>query len=103
MIKNKKIAIASSTLLILFSSIIVTPTAYAAICGFDGVTSNNLGGGEDGLYEEAIYTNCSDHNEKIRVNYFYDSEERCVSPGETRLSVNPDLGALVGADPLGPC
>jgi len=77
--------------------------ASAATCGFTGLTSGNPGGGDDGKYEDGTYLNCSNHNEKIRVNYFYSSEERCVSPGETHLSANPNLGALTGANKIGDC
>lgn len=77
--------------------------ASAATCGFTGLTSSHIGGGDDGKYEEATYLNCDNSNQKIRVNYFYASEERCVSPGETHLSASPNLGALVGAVRIGNC
>lgn len=59
--------------------------------------------GDDGKYEEDVYTYCKNHPVKIKVKYFYASEDRCVGPDETRLTVNPNLGALVGADEIGSC
>lgn len=75
--------------------------ASAAVCGFTGITSGNLGGGDDGHYEEGNYLNCRPINDKIRVDYTYFSEERCASPGNTHLSANPNYGALTGAVRVG--
>lgn len=97
-------ALAASLLLAGSASIAGASVASAAACGFTGLTSTHLGGGDDGKYEEATYLNCDKSNQKIRVNYFYNSsEERCVSPGETHLSANPKFGALIGADKIGSC
>lgn len=96
-------AIAASLLLAGSASIAGASAASATACGFTGLTSSHLGGGDDGKYEEGTYLNCDKSKQKIRVNYFYASEERCVSPGETHLSANPNLGALVGADKIGKC
>ncbi|MGV3155056.1 DUF6355 family natural product biosynthesis protein [Corynebacterium sp. 32222D000AT] len=83
----------------------VSPIASASVCGFVGKATGSpiAGKGDDGKYEEAVYTNCKNHPVKIKVKYFYASEDRCVGPGETRLTVNPNLGALVGADEIGSC
>lgn len=101
--ENKKIAAAMTAVAVSFNALYLAPLASAAVCGFDGVTSGNLGGGDDGWYEEAIYTNCNNHNVRIKVNHFYASKERCVTPGESRLSADPEIGSLVGAEELGPC
>ena len=84
---------------------IVAPSASAAVCGFEGKATGSplVGKGDDGKYEEGVYTNCNDHPVKIKVKYHYASEDRCVGPGENQLTVNPNLGALVGAEEIGKC
>lgn len=88
--RSKPIAV--SLMVASLATVLLAPFSSASVCGFDGVTSNNLGGGDDGHYEEAVYTNCSNHNVRIRVDHSYASKEECVSTGETRLSVDPNLG-----------
>ena len=85
--------------------LIVAPSASGAVCGFEGKATGSplLGKGDDGKYEEGVYTNCNDHPVKIKVKYYYASENRCVGPGENQLTVNPNLGALVGAEEIGKC
>lgn len=77
--------------------------ANVAVCGFQGIATSSLGGGEDGKYEKATYANCSGANEEIRVHYFYVEETMCVTEGETILYANPHLGALTGAERVGAC
>ncbi|ALE72090.1 hypothetical protein Ae168Ps1_2659c [Pseudonocardia sp. Ae168_Ps1] len=71
-------------------------TAEAAKCGYSTLendTTNN----------KANYLNCSPGNERIRVEYTYATEEKCVTPGDTPLFANPDLGAVRNAVPIGTC
>lgn len=103
LIRRKIQAISASAALISAVAFVGISPASAAVCGFTGLTSSHIGGGDDGKYEEGTYLNCDSTNQKIQVNYFYASEERCVSPGETHLSANPNLGALTGASKIGSC
>lgn len=69
--------------------------ADAAICGYAGE--------DDGYSNKATYTNCSDRNEKIEVEYTYAKEKMYVSPGGTTLYANPNLGAVRNAHAVGSC
>lgn len=71
-------------------------TASAAKCGYSTLendTTNN----------KANYLNCSPGNERIRVEYTYATQEMCVTPGDTPLFANPNLGAVRNAVPIGSC
>jgi hypothetical protein len=75
----------------------VAPAHAASPCGFYPITTGSLGGGDDGHYEKGTYNNCKAKNATITVRYTYTSQQMCVTPGETTLYANPDLGALTGA------
>lgn len=79
------------------SLVIASPASAASPCGFYPITTGNLGGGDDGYYEMGTYNNCKSDNALITVSYTYASESACVTPGETPLFANPNLGALTGA------
>ena len=78
-------------------------SANAAVCGFQGLNSGGLAAGTRGNYAEALYTNCTKKNQKVRVVYYYASRNQCFSPGQTKIYANPDLGALRGAKVIGSC
>lgn len=91
---------------VFFGGLVFSPilaSAEAAVCGFQGTTTSHLGGGDDGYYERATYTNCTKKKQHISVKYTYASRGMCVTPGKTTLYANPDLGALRGAKALGKC
>ncbi|GAA4962920.1 DUF6355 family natural product biosynthesis protein [Pseudonocardia tropica] len=74
----------------------VGTTAQAAKCGYSTLendTTNN----------KANYLNCTTGNQRIRVEYTYATEEMCVTPGDTPLFANPNLGAVRNAVPIGTC
>lgn len=73
------------------------PAQAASPCGFYPITTGSLGGGDDGHYEKGTYNNCKAKNVTITVKYTYTKKQMCVTPGETTLYANPDLGALTGA------
>ena len=103
---KKVLSTLSLTALLSSGGLLVTAVpAYAAPCGFSPVTTGNLGGGDDGNYEKGIYNHCSNDgtNTKIKVDYAYASQELCVTPGETELFANPNLGALRYAASIGRC
>ena len=85
------------TCIALGGSLAFAAPAMAAPCGFYPITTGNLGGGDDGYYEKGTYTNCRSNNVTIAVNYTYASQALCVTPGETTLFADPNLGALTGA------
>lgn len=92
--------------LAMFGALALSPVltnANAAVCGFDGIITGNIGSRSGGYYEKATYTNCTKKNRHISVKYTYASRGMCVSPGGTTLYANPDLGALREAKNLGAC
>ncbi|WP_397337500.1 DUF6355 family natural product biosynthesis protein [Paenarthrobacter nitroguajacolicus] len=50
-----------------------------------------------------IYNHCGPGNVKIRVQYYYAERDPCVTPGETLLYANPNLGGLNFAYYIGGC
>ena len=77
--------------------------ANAAVCGFEGVTSGNIGGGNDGKYEAGNYNHCGEGNTKIQIDYVYANEKKCVTPGVTQFAANPNLGAITNIFSIGTC
>ncbi|MGK4065914.1 DUF6355 family natural product biosynthesis protein [Rothia sp. HC945] len=78
--------------------------ASVATCGWSPDFSSNVGGQDDGYYERGTYNHCAESGTiKIKINYTYASEEKCVTNGETKLYANPDLGALRDAVAIGQC
>lgn len=105
MLLNRKVASAFSAAIVAVSSLMVfTANANATVCGFTGIAEGVFSGSETtGNWPSGTYENCKDHNVKVRVNYHDASEERCLTPGSTHLTANPNLGALRGADEIGTC
>lgn len=83
--------------------VVMAASANAAVCGFQGLNSGGFGAGRGGNYAEALYTNCTKKNQKVRITYYYASRSQCFSPGQTKIYANPDLGALRGAKVIGSC
>lgn len=76
--------------------------ASAAVCGFTPITSNAVGGGDDGRYEAGVYNHCgSSSNLSVQVNYYYMHEFACVTPGETTFTAHPNKGALISVKGTG--
>ena len=95
-------AIATGVALVLSGLVVTAAPASAAVCGFQGVVTSNVGG-STAPWEQAIYNHCGPGNVKIRVQYYYAERDLCVTPGETLLYANPNLGALNFAYYIGGC
>lgn len=95
-------AVASVAMAFGVGGLVAAAPASAAVCGFQGVPTPGLGGNQ-APWEEAIYNHCGKGNVKIRVQYYYADRDFCVTPGETRLYANPNLGALKFAYYIGGC
>lgn len=78
-----------------------TVPAQAAVCGFEGVTTDSWGGGDDGKYEAGKYNHCGDGNIQVQVDYVYANGKHCVTPGVTEFAANPHLGAVTNIFPTG--
>ena len=77
--------------------------AQAAVCGFEGVTTDSWGGGDDGKYEAGRYNHCGTGNIKVQIDYVYANETKCVTPGVTEFAANPNLGAVTNIFAVGKC
>ena len=69
-------AITTGAALVVSGLVVTAAPASAAVCGFQGVVTSNIGGNIPPL---------------------------CVTPGETRLYANPNLGGLNFAYYIGDC
>ncbi|MET3904366.1 DUF6355 family natural product biosynthesis protein [Paenarthrobacter sp. 4246] len=86
-------AITTGAALILTGLVVTAAPASAAVCGFQGVVTSNIGGNV-APWEQAIYNYCGPGNVKIRVQYYYAERDLCVTPVETLHYANPKLGGL---------
>ena len=79
--------------------------AFADVCGWSPSYTDHIGGQDDGYYEKGVYNHCDPKGGviKIRIDYAYASEEKCVTAGKTTLYADPNKGALIKAVAIGPC
>ena len=77
--------------------------AQAAVCGFEGVTTDSIGGGDDGKYEAGKYNHRGTGNVTVQIDYVYANERYCVTPGVTEFAANPNLGAVTNIYAVGEC
>lgn len=82
---------------------LVAPPAQAAVCGFEGVTTDSIGSGDDGKYEAGKYNHCGTGNVTLQIDYVYANERYCVTPGVTEFAANPNLGAVTNIYAVGEC
>lgn len=102
-LKRKAASTFAAAIVAVSSLMVCTTNANAAVCGFTGIAEGFSVSESTGNWPSGTYENCKDHNVKVRVNYHYASEERCLTPGSTHLTANPNLGALRGVDEIGVC
>lgn len=93
-----------AALLSTIGAITFAAPSSAAVCGWTPLATDGLGGGsDDGNVQKGVYNHCGSTNVEIRVQYHYASRDMCVTPGETILWANPNLGALQNAYYIGLC
>lgn len=103
-LKRSASVLAALSLLSGGALVLSAPAANAAVCGWSPLTTPGVGGGSDDKdVQKGIYNHCGNGNVKIRVVYHYATKDFCVSPGETTLWANPNLGALHNAYYIGGC
>ena len=60
--------------------------------------------GTDGPpYPEGVYHNCESSTVQVRVDRSAQNETACVSPGQTRFTTDPALGAVNNVVRIGSC
>lgn len=91
-----------ATALVMGGLVTTAAPSFAAVCGFQGTPTPGIGGNV-APWEEANYNHCGTGNVKIRVQYYYAERDYCVTPGNTTLYANPNLGALKFAYYIGAC
>ena len=95
MMIKRCVVVALATVAVASGLLAGAPVASASLCGYTGE--------DDGYSNKANYNNCTQNVERVRIDYTYANELKCMSPGDNALFANPALGAVRNAVSLGVC